>query len=160
MYRLVQNKRGKPDRGPRKRVLAVGALLAFIVGVVVTPAQDSETAGERKAATQGTTSAISPSSAPGEDGPTGPTGPAPKTIRDASELVDDDDFPAALAIAAVLGGEAERSDDHRGMLGVMSLVACAQRHVGGEVAERKLREAVAPRAPSWRSSPWMTPARA
>ncbi len=29
VYRLVRNKRGNPDRGPRRRVLAVGALLAF-----------------------------------------------------------------------------------------------------------------------------------
>ena len=106
------------DGGGRKRRPWWQWALAALVGLTILGAVfgEDEAADEERAAetvTQTDATSTQPQEEEAAEGATGATGRPAQTIQDARDLVDDDDFPEALAIAALLGANAERDIGRR-----------------------------------------------
>lgn len=99
----------RPGERPGKSVIGVVVALLFLLGIVIIPGSDDDAPADgSRAAEQRSTSTASTAADTGPTISTGPTGPT-QTIQDAQELVEDDDYDAALVIAAALGVGAEET---------------------------------------------------
>jgi len=117
----------------KKRPWWVWVLLVIVALVIV-----GAIAGDPDEGSDDTTQADQPTTTPVEAGPTTATQTVPaQTIVDARRLVDDDDYPEALAIAATLGANEEDSIRPRiaNRLGARALAAV---RAGGRGRARQL----------------------
>lgn len=125
-----------------ERMIQRGVLPAIVVAMVLASCggSDNQEGSASPEVTETSRSEPGATGASGATATTGATGPT-QTIGDARELVDEDDFPAALVIAAALGGNAEKTIGRRiaNRIGQRATAAIRRGNRGG--ARRILRAA-------------------
>ena len=122
---------------------ALGILVGLLILVAILGEDESDE--ERTAATVTQTESAANRAAPPEEEPvgtTGATGAPLETIQDARDLVDDDDYPEALVVAAALGEAAERDIGRRISNRVGRRVSAAVRRGNRGGARRLLASSV------------------